>query len=369
VSTGAKPTTTYANLLTDAKGSGLAPIAVDRNFENGSVYSYNLNIQQQLGAKTALMVGYFGSQGTNLRTRVNANQFVTGTTRPFPTLSSNSPIASGAALGNISQNRSLGNSTYNGLWLTANMRGFHGLSLNGSYTLSKSIDYTSQNGQGIVIQDSTNPAGDRGLSDFDARHRIVVSSIYDLPFKGNRLKEGWEVTTITQWQTGNPVNILANATSIAGLTGIASIRPDLIGPIQYVDTKQVLNGVVTNNIQWFAPLVCNPVVGGCAPGNTFAIPANTASTYHFGNMGRNVVIGPGFTNVDFSLIKTTKITERVKAQFRTEFFDLFNHPNFGQPGRTAQVGSTSFGVITNTRFPIGDSGSARQIQFAVKLMF
>jgi hypothetical protein len=370
VSTGPKPTTTYANLLADAKGSGLAPTAVDRNFENGSVYSYNLNIQQQLGSKTAVMIGYFGSKGTNLRTRVNANQFVSGTTRPFPTLSSDSPIAPGATLGNISQNRSLGNSTYNGLWLTANARGFHGLSLNGSYTFSKSIDYTSQNGQGIVIQNSLNPAGDRGLSDFDARHRIVANAIYDLPFKGNRLKEGWEVTTITQWQTGNPVNILANAASIAGLTGVASIRPDLIGPIQYLRAPQVVNNVPTGNIQWFQPFVCNPTsAAGCPSGNTFAIPANTASTYHFGNLGRNVVIGPGFTNVDFSLIKTTKITERVKTQFRAEMFDIFNHPNFGQPGRTAQVGSTTFGVITNTRFPVGDSGSARQIQFALKLMF
>jgi hypothetical protein len=329
------------------------------------VSSYNVNVQQQAGSKIALMAGYFGSKGTNLRTRVNLNQFVLGTTtRPFPTLASDSPIRPGSTLGNISQNRSLGNSTYNALWLTANARDFHGLSLNGSYTFSKSIDYTSQNGQGIVIQNSLNPAGDRGLSDFDARHRIGASAIYDLPFKGNRLKEGWEVTTITQWQTGNPVNILANASGIAGLTGIASVRPDLIGPIQYVDTR-LPNG----NIQWFAPLVCNPVVGGCAPGNTFAIPANTASTYHLGNLGRNVVIGPGFTNVDFSLLKTTKITERFKTQVRAEFFDLFNHPNFGQPGRTAQVGSTSFGVITNTRFATGDSGSARQIQLAVKLMF
>jgi hypothetical protein len=365
VATGAKPKTTYATLLADAAASGLSPTVVDRHFENGSVSSYNFNVQQQAGSKVALMAGYFGSKGTNLRTRVNLNQFVLGTTtRPFPTLASDSPIRPGSTLGNISQNRSLGNSTYNALWLTANARDFHGLSLNGSYTFSKSIDYTSQNGQGIVIQNSLNPAGDRGLSDFDARHRIVASAIYDLPFKGNRLKEGWEVTTITQWQTGNPVNILANASGIAGLTGIASVRPDLIGPIQYVDTR-LPNG----NIQWFAPLVCNPVVGGCAPGNTFAIPANTASTYHLGNLGRNVVIGPGFTNVDFSLLKTTKITERFKTQIRAEFFDLFNHPNFGQPGRTAQVGSTSFGVITNTRFATGDSGSARQIQLAVKLMF
>ena len=78
---------------------------------------------------------------------------------------------------------------------------------------------------------------------------------------------------------------------------------------------------------------------------------------------------PGFVNTDFSVLKTTKITESVRVQFRAEFFDLFNHANFGQPGRVAQVGSTTFGVISNTRFATGDSGSSRQIQFALKLIF
>jgi len=73
--------------------------------------------------------------------------------------------------------------------------------------------------------------------------------------------------------------------------------------------------------------------------------------------------------VDFSLIKRTKINERFSHEMRLEAFDLFNHPNFGQPGRVAQVGSTTFGVISSTRFPVGDSGSARQLQFAMKLLF
>jgi hypothetical protein len=364
VATTAKPKTTYATLLPDAAVSGLNPTVVDPDFENGIVHSYNLNIQQELTPRVSMMIGYFGSQGRQLRTRVNENQFVSGV-RPFPTLSASSPIRPGSTLGNISENVSIGESSYNALWLTTNMRSYHGLSLTGSYTFSKSLDYTSQNGQGIVIQDSLHPAGDRGLSDFDARHRFVVSVIYDLPFKGNRLKEGWTLTTITQAQSGNPVNILANATGITGLTGVGTIRPDLIGPVDYVETR-LPNG----NIQWFAPTVCNPTIApGCSGNFTFAIPATTASTYHFGNLGRNVVTGPGFTNVDFSVIKNTKITERFTNQFRVEFFDLFNHPNFGQPGRTAQVGSTSFGVISTTRFPTGDSGSSRQIQFALKLMF
>ncbi|MGH9902552.1 MAG: hypothetical protein ACRD68_12160, partial [Pyrinomonadaceae bacterium] len=87
----------------------------------------------------------------------------------------------------------------------------------------------------------------------------------------------------------------------------------------------------------------------------------------FGNLGRNVIIGPNFNNVDFSVLKNTKLNEDVSVQFRAEVFDLFNHANFGQPGRV--VGSQTFGQVSDTRFPTGDSGSSRQIQFALKFMF
>jgi hypothetical protein len=96
---------------------------------------------------------------------------------------------------------------------------------------------------------------------------------------------------------------------------------------------------------------------------------NGVARFHFGSLGRNVVFGPGFVNTDFSVLKTTKITETVRVQFRAEVFDIFNHANFGQPGRIAQQGSTSFGVITNTRFATGDFGSSRQVQFAMKVIF
>jgi hypothetical protein len=87
----------------------------------------------------------------------------------------------------------------------------------------------------------------------------------------------------------------------------------------------------------------------------------------FGNLGRNVVIGPGFSDLDFSLVKDTKITERVTWEVRADAFDLFNVHNFGQPGSV--LNTATFGLITNTRFPPGDSGSSRQLQIAMKLMF
>jgi outer membrane receptor protein involved in Fe transport len=357
--------TTYTTLLADAKAGGLAPTIVDPNFKNSYIESYNLNIQQQISRNWSMMVGYFGSEGHDLRTRVNLNQFIgfgpgptfTGI-RPFPKLSTNSPILPGANVGNISDNVSNGNSIYNALWISSNMRAWHGLQFNASYTYSKSIDYTSQNGQGVVIQDSSNPAGDRGLSDFDARNRFVVNFIYDVPaLKHNRVFEGWQVGSIISDQSGNPLDLVV--TGISGFTGLATLRPDQLGPVQILN-QPLANG----NIQYFAPSVC---VEPCT-GSTFGI-STAAGSLHFGNMGRNSIIGPGFNNVDFSLIKKTKINERFSHEMRFEAFDVLNHPNFGQPGRGVQVGSTTFGVISNTRFATGDSGSSRQLQFAMKLVF
>ena len=120
-------------------------------------------------------------------------------------------------------------------------------------------------------------------------------------------------------------------------TGKTANRPDVNGPIE------ILNHVD----EWFDTSVFAPVA-------------------RFGNLGRNVIIGPTFNNTDFSIIKNTKLGETSRLQMRAEIFDVFNHANFGQPGNVA--GSPSFGRITNTRFPTGESGSSRQIQFGLRLI-
>ncbi len=379
------PTTTFATALASGVASGLSPNAVDPNFDNAYIQSYNLNVQREIVPSLAVTVGYFGSKGTHLRLSRNLNQFIGTNRRPFPTLSPNSTILPGNPIGNITEREGTGNSSYNALWVTANKRLSRGLQFNASYTLSKSIDYNSQSSQGVTVQDSYNVRGDRGLSDYDARHRFVINTIYELPFHGNRLVEGFQLAVITQSQSGNPVNILAGNAGLlttpnpnggapitlaaAGngnsLTGVATLRPDVTGPI-----------VVTRNPnQYFNNAICDPRPGGvCPAGAAFTLPVSlvgntTATAFHFGNLGRNVIIGPRFNNTDFSVIKNTKLNETMRIQFRAEFFDVFNHTNFGQPGRVAQVGSTTFGVITNTRFATGDSGSSRQIQFALKLLF
>ena len=372
----ANRTTTFATAILPgnaAPGSTLSPNAVDLGFNNGYIQSWNVNVQREVWRGLGVTIGYVGSKGTHLRISRNVNQLRPDGTRPFAAVSASSLISPGVPLLNITEREGTSNSSYNALWATAQKRLGRGLQFNASYTFSKSIDYNSQSSQGVTVQDSLNLRGDRGLSDFDARHRFVFSGLYELPFRGNRLVEGWEVTAITQSQSGNPVNLLAgNAAAITGgagaanansLTGLATLRPDLIGPVQIIGSPD----------QWFNNAVCDPRPGGsCPAGSAFALPVSVVggrTVYHFGSLGRNVIIGPRFNNTDFSIIKNTNLTETVRIQFRAEVFDIFNHANFGQPGRTAQTGSTTFGVITNTRFPTGDSGSSRQIQFALKLLF
>ena len=323
------------NAINLARAAGLAPLTVDHSFDNSYLQSWNLNVQHELTPNLALMVGYFGSKGSHLTIRRNINQPVNGV-RPYPALSPSSPILPGTPLGNITQTEGTGNSSYNALWVTANQRLPHGLQFNAAYTWSKSLDYNSLSLQGVVVQDSYDLRGDRGLSDFDARHRVVVTAIYELPFRGNQFVEGWQLAVIVQSQSGNPVNIVTTNSTVNGVAN--TLRPDVTGPIK------IIGGVD----RWFDSAPFSPVA-------------------RFGSLGRNVVIGPGFNNTDFSVIKNTKIGESVRAQFRAEFFDLLNHANFGQPGSV--VGTPAFGRITNTRFPTGESGSSRQVQFAVKLFF
>lgn len=322
------------NAINLAGAAGVAPQSINHDFGNAYVQAWNLNVQRELTRNLLFMIGYFGSKGTHLIVRRNINQPINGV-RPFPFLSLASPILPGVALGNVTQVESASNSSYNALWMTATQRLRRGLQFNASYTWSRSLDYNSFSSGGIVGQDGYSLRNDRGLSDFDARHRFVISALYDLPLRGSRLLEGWQLAVVVQSQTGNPVNIVTTNSTVNGVAG--TLRPDVNGPVTIIGSVD----------RWFDT-------------STFA------AVPRFGNLGRNVVIGPGFNNIDFSIIKNTRLSDTVRMQLRAEFFDLFNHANFGQPGNV--VGTPAFGRITNTRFPAGETGSSRQIQFAIKVI-
>ena len=338
------PFVTLGNAFTAAGGS-VSPLSVAHNYKDAYVSEWNFNIQQLFAHNFGTMLGYFGTKGTDLNVERNYNQITNGL-RPYPALSLSSPIDPGMPLSNVGVYESVGNSSYNGLWATANKTFSRGLQFNVSYAWSKSIDENSRNNQGLVLQDSFNVHGDRGLSDFDVRHRVVVNGIYDLPFRGNRLKEGWQLSLISQIQSGNPLNF---HTSNSAFTGSALLRPNVTG--------NVITGFApaTNGSATTVTYVQNP-----------SVLVNQGNA--FGNLGRNVIIGPGFSNLDVSLVKNTRIKERLSWQVRVDAFDILNQTNFTNPGLT--VGTSTLGLITaGTRFPAGDGGTSRQLQLAMKLIF
>ncbi|HVA71645.1 MAG TPA: TonB-dependent receptor [Candidatus Limnocylindrales bacterium] len=317
----------------------VSPSSISQNYHDSYAQDWNLSIQREITNTLGIQVAYIGIKGTHLQQQVNLNQppVVNGIYQSAGPFSNFSEI--------INYN-SAGTSNYNALWVTVNKHMSHGLDFLGSYTFSRSLDYSSLDVPNNLPQDSNNLQNEYGPSDFNATHRFVLSGFYQLPFKGNRVISGWELGLITQAQSGNPLTVFFPGAN--GLFPGATLRPNVTGPVQ-----------VTGNINhWIA----NPSV--------FTSPCTTTSgvtTCSPGNLGRNTIIGPKFVNTDFSVIKNTKINQRFNLQFRAEAFDVFNHPNFGDPNLS--LGSSSFGVITSTRFGAADFGSSRQIQLALKLQF
>jgi hypothetical protein len=311
---------------------GSAINATDPHYRDGMVLSYNFNVQRE-EAGIVFQAAYVGSVGHHLRIIGDWNQGINGL-RPISGFSS------------INIQQSVSSSNYHGLWLSANRRLTRNLSFNASYTFSKSIDNNSVSSSNPQAQDFRNLRAERALSDFDARHRFVLSGIYLLPFQGrgafwSRIANGWSVSPIVNLQSGNPFSPI----------------------IQVTDTRGSLTAF---NRPFLAPGV-PLVVANPSPAQWINSAAFIRQATGFGDAGRNILTAPGFADVDLSIAKDTKIKERVSLQFRCEAFNLFNRPNFGQPQNNLAV--ATFGQITATRTIRGDLGSSRQIQFGLKLLF
>jgi hypothetical protein len=186
------------------------------------------------------------------------------------------------------------------------------------------------------VQNGYDIADSWGPSDFDARHRFALHAAYETPSTMGAFLRDWRLAAILQAQSGNPLNIV---TSNSALTGVANtVRPDVVGPVD----------VIGDVNRWFDPSVFVAVNG-------------------FGNLRRNSVLGPRFDSLDVSLAKTLRHGLRIRTVLQADIFNVLNHANYGQPGRI--VGTPNFAVITNTRFPPGDSGSSRQVQLGIKVVF
>jgi hypothetical protein len=340
------PTTYLDNL--PAYGSFFNPlqpyVAFGADPRNKIPYAmeYNGGVEQQIGHTMVLTVDYVGSVGRHLFIQPVANTALypgpgpVAARQPFPQYG-----------GSFSFDENVGNSSYNALQAKLQKTLSFGLNFLASYTWSKSLDIQSE-GQSGTIESIYNLRQDWGPSDFNREHMFVFSAIYQLPFgtgktylnNGNAfvrtLLGNWNVATIITLNSGQPYGILAGG-DVANVGG-GSLRAQVVGDP---------NAGFTQSIQeWFNRAA-------------FSLPA----AYTFGNEGRNNLTGPPFKNVDFSAYKDFLFTENVRLQFRSEFFDVFNHPSFATPDNT--VTDSNFGVITATANP----NANREIQFALKLMF
>ena len=301
--------------------------------------------------------------------------------RPLAACDPNTGILQGAE--QLFTNQSNTNSSSDEFQLTVDKRLSHGLSIRAAYTFAKTIDLSSGfRARSSTYTDPLNPAFDRGLADFDATHRFVMSWSWqipwDKPFKSRspflrKLTDDWQLNGIATFQSGNPFTLFQNDNSSESNNFLD--RPDVVGPIQIFKDPRPQRTFVPNSDG-----VHGSCLSGSSPGNYYFDPTNvvcavdyTGSTnpdlpplpggvplFTHGNMGRNTLRGPGINNWDLSMLKRFKFTESKALEFRAEMFNAFNHTQFLNPD--LQGFSGTFGQITTARPP-------RIVQFALKLYF
>ncbi len=327
------------------------PVSIYGTFERhcvmAQVATWNLVLERQFRNNWLIRGAYAGNKGTHLSTAVDggANEGNPALYIPGRSTADNTQDRRiNPNFGSVGIYGSLYNSSYNALQLGLERRFSRGLSLLANYSWSKMIDNFGPFGG-----ENTNPFNpnfDRSVSNDDVSHVLHVSGIWDLrksPLRGiaGGLVNGWETTAIVTWHSGFPFQIYSGSDN--SFSGIGLDRADFIG---------------TNLGQ--AKLDPNRSHGALIQEyfNTALFVPNAVGT--FGNTGRNILRGPGYFNMDFGLIKDTRLTERTTLQFRAEFFNLFNNVNFGQPDNS--VADSTVGQITSARDP-------RILQFALKVLF
>jgi hypothetical protein len=296
-------------------------------------------------------------------------------------------------LGQIYQMGNIYRSNYNGLQATLTSRNYHGLSMVAGYTYSHALDQVGANwdfGAGLGLpSNSMQPGREYASSDFDMRHRFTLSMTYQLPSKDGfaQLLKGWELNSIVSLYGAQPFGVM-DAGSDVSLTGEANDRWNFYGnPKDFKSTPVGIPYYAPGDPDMPAACLTNAAkIGATDSLNAFGCFANGSSVMippafgTFGTMGRNIFRDTGFKNVDLSIAKKFKFGERLGAQFRVEFFNIFNHPNFanpfgGQNGFAHNDPSTqSFGCGCATpdvaaANPVIGSGGSRAMQLGLKLNF
>jgi hypothetical protein len=313
----------------------------DVNFRDAYAQNWNLNLQQAFGANYALELAYVGSRGRQMMLKGDPNQAppVVGVTdqnrnRPYAAL--------WPALRTVGQAQSVGTLDYHALLVKFQRRFADNFSVLNSYTYGKSIDLNSDNDGTVTLTNVYDPQYNRGPSDYDVTHTLSSSVIYELPFGRDNWWGGWQTNGILYLRSGLPLTI--TQTQGVQSTGTGN-RPNRLADGLAADPTIA---------QWFDPAA-------------FQSPADITGTY--GDAGRNILRGPGQFNIDFSVIKGTKIGA-IDTEFRVEAFNLLNHPQFAQPNTT--FGNAAFGTISamlaNPSCALCGT-TERNIQVAFKIKF
>lgn len=337
---------------TDRPAIGLN--AVDPTLRTPYLQQWGLNIQHQLTGATLIEVGYVGTKGSRLATQRLINQpLLASATEPVNGQTTNTtanaplrvPYVGFSPTGLVWLETST-DSSYHSLQASATRRLAKGLRLLASYTLAKNLDNNSGSNTGATFTqtdgDQTRPGLNRGPSDFDRTHRLVVNFSYSLPspVRFKRLLGGWQLAGVSIVQTGTPISILD--TSGATLFGTSNSRASW-APSATVETATRSGRAQDRLNDYFNR-------------NAF-VRAGTL----WGDTGRNILRGPLQRNVDLSVNKSFAVTERVSVEWRNEFFNVLNITNFANPG--GSITAASYATIRNT------TGNPRVIQMALKLLF
>lgn len=353
--TGPLPTGDFTNLDLN-NPTNVSVLAVLPNNRTPYVSQWNLQIQRQLGTNSSVSLAYVGTDGKNLTRNYNANQQLYGQS----SAGTNPNRSLYPQLGSITVQDNSGSSNYNSLQAQYERRFTNGFQFLGAFTWSKAIDDSCSDADVCAPQLYTNYKIERGLSSIDQNYTMVLSSLYELPFgRGKRfggsmsrpvdaIVGGWQINGIYSLLAGQPFSVTVDGNP-GGNPG--TTRADLVGKVS----------VNPGNI--------NQYINAAG----FAVPAATtypdgSTTYNApGTSGRNILRGPGSSNIDLAIFKNFSITERLKAQFRAQAYNLTNTPHFANPNSDfshAPFPNGNFGQITST-IP----SSYRQMELALRFTF
>jgi hypothetical protein len=400
-------------------GIPLAGPAFARGLRTPYVHQYNLSVQYELRKDVLLETAYVGARGRRLLRQIAIDQAqlaspqnpitnaVTGTVITTNT-PANAPLRAplqGVSITGFSMNESTANSSYDSLQMSLTERLSHGLQFLAAYTFAKSIDNASGSGGGagivgivntgavndssLILGNQNDSRANRGVSDFDRTHRFVWSYLWDLPKPGFASRSrfyrlvvwNWETSGILTAMSGLPTDVVdTGAGDLYGLAKGASplARPSLVVGMSCQDAlRNIPDGYFFNPTVFARPLVA---AGQPIPSSGEAVTASAPGGTDIGNVGRNCLRGPRQVNVDFSLAKLFPLAESRNFEFRAEFFNLFNHPNFANPisnlnalfaSAGGSIDPTTGRVLNPGNFGriISTSNNPRIVQVGLKFLF